>query len=59
MPDHGVCPSMTMMKHINDARVRHIGVRIHAKRPTLPMFAVAVAVAVVVLLLAWCLVGTE
>lgn len=55
MPDHGVCPSMTMMKHIKDARVRHIGVRIHAKRPTLPMFAVAV----VVLLLAWCLVVTE
>lgn len=46
---------MTMMKHIKDARVRHIGVRIHAKRPTLPMFAVAV----VVLLLAWCLVVTE
>ena len=39
---------MTMTKHIKDARVRHIGVRIHAKRPTLPIFAVAVAVVVVV-----------
>jgi hypothetical protein len=44
LPDHGVWPSMTMMKHIKDARVRHIGVRIHAKRPTLPIFAVAVVV---------------
>jgi hypothetical protein len=33
---------MTITKHIKDARVRHIGVRIHAKRPTLPMFAVVV-----------------
>ena len=39
---------MTMMKHIKDARVRHIGVRIHAKRPTLPIFAVVVGVVVVV-----------
>jgi len=37
---------MTIMKHIKEARVRHIGVRIHAKRPTLPMFAVAVVVVV-------------
>ena len=48
---------MTMMKHIKDARVRHIGVRIHAKRPTLPMFAVAVVVLLlamaVLLLLDW------
>ena len=39
---------MTMTKHIKDARVRHIGVRIHAKRPTLPIFAVVVGVVVVV-----------
>jgi hypothetical protein len=39
---------MTMMKHIKDARVRHIGVRIHAKRPTLPISAVAVVVGLVV-----------
>ena len=39
---------MTMTKHIKDARVRHIGVRIHAKRPTLPIFAVVVVVGVVV-----------
>jgi hypothetical protein len=38
LPFHGVWPSMTITKHINDARVRSIGVRIHAKRPTLPMF---------------------
>jgi hypothetical protein len=44
LPDQGVWPSMTMTKHIKDARVRHIGVRIHAKRPTLPMFAVVVVV---------------
>jgi hypothetical protein len=37
-----------MTKHIKDARVRHIGVRIHAKRPTLPIFAVVVGVGVVV-----------
>ena len=37
-----------MTKHIKDARVRHIGVRIHAKRPTLPIFAVVVGVVVVV-----------
>ncbi len=42
LPDQGVWPSMTITKHIKDARVRHIGVRIHAKRPTLPMFAVVV-----------------
>ena len=39
---------MTITKHIKDARVRHIGVRIHAKRPTLPIFAVVVGVVVVV-----------
>lgn len=39
---------MTMTKHIKDARVRHIGVRIHAKRPTLPIFAIVVGVVVVV-----------
>jgi hypothetical protein len=39
---------MTMTKHIKDARIRHIGVRIHAKRPTLPIFAVVVGVVVVV-----------
>lgn len=39
---------MTMTKHIKDARVRHIGVRIHAKRPTLPIFAVVGVVVVVV-----------
>lgn len=39
---------MTMTKHIKDARVRHIGVRIHAKRPTLPIFAVVVVGVVVV-----------
>ena len=39
LPFHGVWPSMTITKHINDARVRHMGVRIHAKRPTLPMVA--------------------
>ena len=39
---------MTMTKHIKDARVRHIGVRIHAKRPTLPIFAVVVGVVGVV-----------
>jgi hypothetical protein len=39
---------MTMTKHIKDARVRHIGVRIHAKRPTLPIFAVVVVGFVVV-----------
>jgi hypothetical protein len=39
---------MTMTKHIKDARVRHMGVRIHAKRPTLPIFAVVVGVVVVV-----------
>lgn len=37
-----------MTKHIKDARVRHIGVRIHAKRPTLPIFAVVVVGFVVV-----------
>ena len=37
-----------MTKHIKDARVRHIGVRIHAKRPTLPIFAVVVVVVGVV-----------
>ena len=37
-----------MTKHIKDARVRHIGVRIHAKRPTLPIFAVGSVVVVVV-----------
>jgi hypothetical protein len=39
---------MTITKHIKDARVRHMGVRIHAKRPTLPIFAVVVGVVVVV-----------
>ena len=39
---------MTMTKHIKDARARHIGVRIHAKRPTLPIFAVVVVGVVVV-----------
>jgi hypothetical protein len=33
---------MTMTKQIKDASVRHMGVRIHAKRPTLPIFAVVV-----------------
>ena len=45
LPDQGVWPSTTIMKHIIDARVRHIGVRIHAKRPTLPILR---------LLLVWC-----
>jgi hypothetical protein len=39
LPFHGICPITTIMKVINDARVRSIGVRIHAKRPTLPIFA--------------------
>jgi hypothetical protein len=39
LPLKGVWPSMTMTKHIKDASVRSIGVRIHAKRPNLPMFA--------------------
>lgn len=40
LPFHGVWPIMTMTIHINEARVSSIGVRIHAKRPTLPIFAV-------------------
>lgn len=40
MPFHGVWPSMTITKHIKDARVRARGVIIHAKRPALPMFVV-------------------
>jgi hypothetical protein len=37
-----IWPVMTMTMHIRDASVRSIGVRIHAKRPTLPMIAVGV-----------------
>lgn len=29
-----------MVKHIKDARVRAMGVKIHAKRPALPMLVV-------------------
>jgi hypothetical protein len=40
LPFHGVWPSRTITKHINDARVSSIGVSIHANLPTLPIFAV-------------------
>jgi hypothetical protein len=46
-----ICPIMTMTIHMRPASVNSIGVRIHAKRPTLPIFAV------VARLLLWWLVG--
>jgi hypothetical protein len=38
-----ICPIMTMTMHMRPASVNSIGVRIHAKRPTLPISAVVVA----------------
>jgi hypothetical protein len=46
-----ICPIMTMMMQMSDASVNSIGVRIHANRPTLPMFAVVCVV--VARLLLW------
>jgi hypothetical protein len=37
---------MTMTMQMSDASVKSIGVRIHANRPTLPIFAVGVVVVV-------------
>ena len=39
LPFHGVWPIMTTAMHISDASVSSMGVRIHAKRPALPMIA--------------------
>src|SRR5690242_15579982 len=39
LPFHGVWPIMTIAIHSSDTRVSSMGVRIHAKRPILPMFA--------------------
>jgi hypothetical protein len=46
LPPIDICPIMTMMMQMSDASVNSIGVRIHANRPTLPIFAVAVVVVV-------------
>lgn len=38
------CPIITMTMQMSDASVSSIGVRIHANRPTLPIFAVVCVV---------------